>query len=136
MTPLRGIALKLGSVFLFIVMAALIKATSQDVPPGEAVFFRSFFALPIILGWLVMRGDLSTGLKVNSPMGHFWRGFVGTAAMGAIMVTAVQDTSSDLGKGFTTVLLAYTSVHHIGYPFLRFLDDDVPFLRFFWTLPP
>ena len=39
MTPFRGIALKLASVFCFVIMAALIKAASDEVPPGEAVFF-------------------------------------------------------------------------------------------------
>ena len=79
---MTGIALKLCSVTLFITMASLIKATSGHVPPGEAVFFRSFFAIPVILIWLALRGDLRTGLKVQSPVNHFWRGFVGTAAMG------------------------------------------------------
>ena len=82
MSPFKGIALKLISVILFVIMSALIKATSDHVPPGQAVFFRSFFAIPVILGWLALRGDLQTGLRVASPMGHFWRGFVGTAAMG------------------------------------------------------
>ena len=82
MNPLKGIALKLASVTMFVLMSSLIKATADHVPPGEAVFFRSFFALPVILAWLWMRGDLGTGLKVASKMGHFWRGFVGTAAMG------------------------------------------------------
>ena len=79
---MTGIALKLCSVTLFITMASLIKAASGHVPPGEAVFFRSFFAIPVILIWLALRGDLRTGLKVQSPVNHFWRGFVGTAAMG------------------------------------------------------
>ncbi|WP_298677559.1 DMT family transporter [uncultured Lentibacter sp.] len=82
MTPLKGIALKLCSVVTFITMASLIKAASAEVPAGQAVFFRSVFALPVILAWLAVRGDLRTGLKAASPMGHFWRGFVGTAAMG------------------------------------------------------
>ena len=82
MRPLTGIALKLASVMLFITMSALIKAVAGHVPPGESVFFRSFFAIPVILTWLALRGDLRTGLRVRSPMGHFWRGFVGTAAMG------------------------------------------------------
>lgn len=82
MRPLTGIALKLASVMLFITMSSLIKAVADHVPPGEAVFFRSFFAIPVILIWLAMRGDLRTGLRVRSPLGHFWRGFVGTAAMG------------------------------------------------------
>lgn len=82
MHPLKGIALKICSVITFITMASLIKATAQHVPAGQAVFFRSVFALPVILAWLAVWGDLRTGLKAASPMGHFWRGFVGTAAMG------------------------------------------------------
>lgn len=82
MQPIKGISLKLCAVMLFVVMSALVKAAADEVPPGEAVFFRSFFAVPVILIWLWYRGDLATGLKVQSPMGHFWRGFVGTAAMG------------------------------------------------------
>lgn len=82
MNPVKGIGLKLCAVLLFIIMSALIKAASARVPAGEAVFFRSVFALPIILGWLWMRHDLRTGLKVKSPMSHFWRGLVGTTAMG------------------------------------------------------
>lgn len=82
MNPVKGIALKLCSVILFITMSALIKATADHVPPGQAVFFRSFFAIPVIIVWLWMRHDLKTGLRVKSPMGHFWRGLVGTSAMG------------------------------------------------------
>ena len=82
MRPLRGIVLKLGSVLVFIVMAALIKATTGHVPPGEAVFFRSFFAIPVILGWLAVQGQLATGLRTANPLGHVWRGLMGTLAMG------------------------------------------------------
>lgn len=82
MQPLRGIVFKVLSVCMFMGMASLIKAASADVPPGQAVFFRSFFALPIILGWLAIRGELRHGWKTKNPMGHFWRGLVGTSAMG------------------------------------------------------
>ena len=81
MSPLRGMALKLSAVLLFVIMAALIKAASDVVPPGEAVFFRSFFALPIILGWIALRGELRTGLKTQNPTGHLWRGMFGVSAM-------------------------------------------------------
>ncbi len=80
MRPLLGIGFKVGSVLIFIVMASLIKAA--DVPPGEAVFFRSFFAIPVILIWLAMQGELATGFRTANPMGHVWRGLVGTTAMG------------------------------------------------------
>ncbi len=82
MSPLRGIALKLIAITIFTVMASLIKATSDLVPPGEAVFFRSFFAMPIIIGWLAWRGDLSTGLRTQVPLRHAWRGLIGVSAMG------------------------------------------------------
>ncbi|MFM2367003.1 MAG: hypothetical protein RIR95_1611 [Pseudomonadota bacterium] len=82
MRPLRGIALKIGSVLVFIVMASLIKMTAQHVPPGQAVFFRSFFAIPVIVAWLALRRELATGFRAAKPIGHFWRGFVGTLAMG------------------------------------------------------
>jgi drug/metabolite transporter (DMT)-like permease len=82
MRPLRGIAFKLASVLVFIVMASMIKATSVHVPSGQAVFFRSLFAIPVIVAWLAWRKELRTGLKTQNPMGHVWRGVVGTLAMG------------------------------------------------------
>ena len=82
MRPLRGILLKVASVLTFIVMASLIKATAAHVPAGEAVFFRSFFAIPVIVVWLMLQGELATGFKTANPMGHVWRGLMGTIAMG------------------------------------------------------
>ncbi|EAU46784.1 MULTISPECIES: DMT family transporter [Salipiger] len=81
MTPLRGIALKITSVILFVIMSSLIKA-ADSVPTGEAVFFRSFFALPVIIGWLLWRGDMATGLRAKKPSLHVLRGIVGVSAMG------------------------------------------------------
>jgi drug/metabolite transporter (DMT)-like permease len=80
--PLRGISLKLASVIVFIVMASVIKAVADRVPAGQTVFFRSFFAIPVIVVWLAMRHELTTGFRAAAPMGHFWRGFAGTIAMG------------------------------------------------------
>ncbi len=82
MTPLRGILLKLASVAVFMAMASLIKAASDAVPPGQAVFFRSAFAVPVILVWLLATRGLRAGLATGNPLGHFWRGLMGTAAMG------------------------------------------------------
>lgn len=80
--PLRGIAFKLASVIVFIVMASMIKATAAHVPAGQAVFFRSFFAIPVIFAWLAFRRELRVGLKTDNPFGHLWRGLMGTLAMG------------------------------------------------------
>ncbi len=82
MRPLRGIGYKVVSVIVFITMASLIKATAPNVPSGEAVFFRSFFAMPVIVIWLALRRELATGFRASNPMGHVWRGLVGTLAMG------------------------------------------------------
>jgi drug/metabolite transporter (DMT)-like permease len=82
MRPLRGIVYKVISVLVFIVMASMIKATSAHVPPGQAVFFRSLFAIPVIVIWLIQRRELATGFSASNPAGHVWRGFVGTLAMG------------------------------------------------------
>jgi drug/metabolite transporter (DMT)-like permease len=121
--PSRAIALKLFSVTAFVAMASLIKATSDAVPPGQAVFFRSFFAMVVIIGWLVARGSLTTGLKVADPMSHVWRGLVGTTAMGLMFA----------GLG----LLPLPEVTAIGYaaPLLvvilaaMFLGEQVRFFR-------
>jgi len=101
MSVARGIALKLTSVFLFMIMASLIKACAPHVPSGQMVFFRSAFALPVIFIWLAFRGDLSTGLRANRPWGHVWRGVIGVSAMAC---------------GFTALgLLPLPEVTAIGY---------------------
>ncbi|HET9070128.1 MAG TPA: DMT family transporter, partial [Amaricoccus sp.] len=82
MNPLRGIGLKVLSVCVFVAMAVCIKAAAPHVPPGQAVFFRSFFALPVIITWMAWQRDLRRGLRTSYPLGHLWRGLVGTSAMG------------------------------------------------------
>jgi len=76
-----AIGSKLGAVVFFMAMATLVKIASVRVPPGETVFFRAFFGLPVILAWIAWRGELRTGLKTDNPQGHFWRGLVGVSAM-------------------------------------------------------
>ena len=106
--PGRAILLKLGAVALFVAMSALVRAASEaGVPPGQSVFFRSFFAIPVILVWLAAAGRLRTGLRVASPLGHVARGAFGTAAM---------------GLGFAGLaLLPFYEVQAIGYATPLFL---------------
>ena len=80
--PFRAIGFKVASVLIFVLMATAIKAASSEVPAGEAVFFRSFFAMPVIVAWLIMRGELRRGLRTVNPLGHLWRGLIGSTAMG------------------------------------------------------
>jgi drug/metabolite transporter (DMT)-like permease len=81
MQPLRGIFLMLAAISCFAVMMAIVKSATR-IPAGELVFFRSFCALPVIIAYLALRGELGEGLKVNSWRGHAVRGVAGSGAMG------------------------------------------------------
>lgn len=78
---MAGIGLKVASVAVFLSMASLIKA-AEGVPPGQLVFFRSFFAILPIVVFLVARGEFVAGLRTQRPLGHLWRGLVGMGGMG------------------------------------------------------
>jgi drug/metabolite transporter (DMT)-like permease len=109
--PGLAILLKIVAISMFSVLAALIKATSGHVPAGEAVFFRSFFAIPVILVWLVMRSQLRQGLVSKKPMGHVWRGVIGTTAMGMTfaglgMLPLPEVTAIGYATPIFTVILA------------------------------
>lgn len=86
MSPVRGILLKICALALFTIMASLIKASVAQVPAGQAVFFRAFFALPVIVTWMAIRGELVTGLRTRHPMMHVKRGLLGGSAMGLTFV--------------------------------------------------
>jgi drug/metabolite transporter (DMT)-like permease len=79
--PVRGIALKLTAVLLFTIMSALIKVGREVVPAGEAVFYRSLFAIPPILIWAAWHRRLADAVRVSSPRAHLIRGLVGVTAM-------------------------------------------------------
>ena len=80
--PMRGIALKLVSVGIFLAMQTLIKLAGSGVNPGQITFYRSAFALVPIMGYLIWRGDLRQAFVTESPFGHFRRGFIGVLSMG------------------------------------------------------
>ena len=124
MNPVRGITLKVLSVIVFVAMFAFIKATSDVVPTGEAVFFRSLFAIPVLIIWLILRGEFPATLRAKDPMGHVWRGLMGTCAM---------------ASGFLAIgLLPLPEVVAIGYaaPLLvtmlaaMFLGEKIRLIRF------
>jgi drug/metabolite transporter (DMT)-like permease len=80
-SPGRGIAFKVMSVGVFMAMSTCIKMVAIEIPTGQVVFFRSFFAIPVIFGWLMWRGQLRTGLRTVNTIGHVWRGLVGCTSM-------------------------------------------------------
>lgn len=71
----------LSAITVFTVMSALIKA-ADGVPAGQAMFFRSIMAMPIILVWLVTHGGVAAGIRTQSVRNHAVRGIVGSCAMG------------------------------------------------------
>ena len=83
MNPLRGIGLKILSVSVFTLMAVCIKATAAAGAAGRGG------VLPLVLRDPGDRGlaasgseTCATGSTPRNPMGHLWRGLVGTTAMG------------------------------------------------------
>ena len=125
---LYAIGLKLASVALFVVMQALVKYTAERVPPGEAVFFRSFFALPVILAWIAFRGQLALGLLPKAPLGHFWRGLMGTLSMGlGFAALAYLPLPEVTAIGFAAPLLAVVFA-------AMYLDEQVPKLNWLAVL--
>ena len=79
-SPVTGISLKVASVASFSIMFVLIKAAG-DVPAGQAVFFRSFFAIFPIVIVLAFRRELAGAFRTSRPVSHFMRGAIGVVAM-------------------------------------------------------
>lgn len=79
--PLLGVGLKVVSTLVFTAMVACVKLSAADVPTGEIVFFRSFFALLPILAVLAVRGELRGVLATRHLGSHIWRGAVGVTSM-------------------------------------------------------
>lgn len=78
---LTGIMLKIVSVAVFVGMSSCIKAAG-NVPAGQIVFFRSFFAIFPIIIFLAFQGKLGTAFSTKRPLNHIARGVVGVCAMG------------------------------------------------------
>lgn len=80
-SPLTGIALKVLSVFAFVAMSTFIKKAG-DVPAGQIVFFRSFFAVIPVVIVIAWRRELAVAFHTSRPIGHILRGLVGVTSMG------------------------------------------------------
>lgn len=73
---------KFGLIFVFFGMVLLIKVIVDIVFLGEVVFFRLFFVIFVIVGWLWFCNELVIGFKIDNLMGYFWCGLVGMMVMG------------------------------------------------------
>lgn len=107
-----GIGLKLGSVAAFLAMASLLKAT-EDLPPGELVFFRSFFAIFPIVAFLTFRGELADGLKTERLPGHIGRAFLGTTAMGCMFFSLTKlplPEATSIGYAMPILIVVFSAI--------------------------
>jgi len=81
----RGVLFMLGACALFTLMSALVKALGDRIPFPEQMFFRSAFAMPVVLA-IVLRAnrtaDLSRVLRTQRLPAHLLRACTGTLAMG------------------------------------------------------
>ena len=103
---IRGIALKVTAVSIFTFMMALIKATSHEVPTGQQVFFRAFFTLLVVIGWLSIRGDFPKALRTSNILDHTWRGLAGAFSMSLrFFALGVLSFPEVAALGFTTPLI-------------------------------
>lgn len=86
---MRGIGLKVASICAFVGMMVFIKLAGE-LPVGELLFFRCVFSLIPMLLLLGLRGQLLPMLRTRRPIGHLWRGFMGTLGM-ALGVVSIMN---------------------------------------------
>lgn len=79
--PNLGISLRIFSGLLSAGMFVCVNAAGPEVPLGEVVFFRSFFAvIPLVL-FLRIRGEFPHGLATKRPFQHLLRSCFGAVAL-------------------------------------------------------
>lgn len=78
---IRGIALRSGAVICFSIMIAALKvASDRGVSMLELMFYRNFFALPVVVLWLALGPGFSS-VKTKRPGAHLSRAVIGLASM-------------------------------------------------------
>ena len=101
-----GILLRLASTGLFAVMSLTVRAASFEAPVGQIVFFRSAFALPVIVGWMLWEGQLPSALRTKRPWGHVRRSLLGGTSMVLSFVSLAHlPLASATALGFVAPLL-------------------------------
>ncbi len=99
--------MKISSVIVFLGMQTCIKAAGEGIPAGQITFYRSAFALLPILGYLALRGELSTAFRTDSPFGHLKRGVLGVSAMACGFYGLIQLPLPDaIAIGYASPLMA------------------------------
>jgi drug/metabolite transporter (DMT)-like permease len=108
----RGASMILLSTLMFSLMAVLAKLLGSRIPFMEMVFFRSFFALPVVL-LIGLRGRAT--LRTRRFPGHLARACTGLAASSCMFFSA---TVLPLGEQQALTYGTPLFVTLLAYPFL------------------
>lgn len=105
--PLLALALRLAAVAVLATLTMLVKFTvDSGVAFAETLFWRQFATVPILLGWLALRGEVER-LRTKRLPAHFRRALTGTVGMGftfgaPVLLPLAEATT----LGFTTPIFA------------------------------
>jgi drug/metabolite transporter (DMT)-like permease len=101
------VLLRLVSAGLFVVMSLFVRLATVEAPIGQIVFYRSAFALPPIVAYLMWRRQFPSALKTRQPVGHMKRNLYGGAAMVLSFISlAYLPLALATALGFLAPLLA------------------------------
>ena len=110
----RGALLMLGATALFTIMSAIIKGVSDEIHFIETMFFRSAFALPVVVA-IAFRGRGWASLRTRRFPAHGVRAFTGTMAQGcSFYALTVLPLAEQTALTYTTPLF----VTLLSIPFL------------------
>ena len=109
------------SVLFFVLMSVCIKATGDNLPLFEVVFFRSFFALiPLFLVIFYFNLKITS---INNYKLHFFRGLVGVAAMSLFFISLRYVPLIEMQT------ISYSSVFFISILSIFFLGEKIGYRR-------
>lgn len=108
---LKGIGFRVLAAIFFATMFAIGKLASQHgVVALELIFYRSLFALPVVLVW-IMPGPGIAGLKTRRPGAHLLRAAIGLTGMtltfqAVIMLPLAEATTIGFASPLFATLLS------------------------------
>ena len=109
------------SVLFFVLMSVCIKATGDNLPLFEVVFFRSFFALiPLFLVIFYFNLKITS---INNYKLHFFRGLVGIAAKSLFFISLRYVPLIEMQT------ISYSSVFFISILSIFFLGEKIGYRR-------
>lgn len=110
--PSLGIILRILSGALGAGMYINVKTVSDEVPLGEIVFFRPFFALIPLVVFLWARSEFPGGLATKRPGAHFLRSAFGALSLFAAFaaIARLNVAEAVLVAQLSPVLMAIAAV--------------------------